>query len=61
MRYTSRTFYEDKRYCFLLIVWLLSLELVGTAHLEAICCQMGIGQQEAMFYRLVLCSLQLYW
>ena len=32
--------------------WLLS-KVVGSAHLETICSQKGIGQQEAMFYMLV--------
>ena len=34
-------------------VTLLLSEVVGPVHLETICSQKGIGQQEAMFYRLV--------
>ena len=43
---------KGQLYCYLSITWLLS-EVVGPAHLETICSQEGIGQQEAMFYRLV--------
>ena len=43
---------QDKRYCFLLIMRLLSPEVVGAAHLETIYSQVGIGQHDAMFYRL---------
>ena len=39
-------------YCYLSVTRLLS-EVVGPAHLETICSQKGIGQQEAMFYGLV--------
>ena len=38
--------------CYLSITQLLS-EVVGPTHLETICGQKGIGQQQAMFYRLV--------
>ena len=33
-------------------LWLLP-EVVAPSHLETICSQKGIGQEEAMFYRLV--------
>ena len=43
---------KGQLYCYLSVTWLLP-EVVGPAHLETICSQKGIGQQEAMFYRLV--------
>ena len=43
---------KGQLYCYLSVTWLLS-KVVGPAHLETICSQKGIGQQEAMFYRLV--------
>ena len=43
---------KDQLYCYLSVTQLLS-EVVGPAHLETICSQKGIGQQETMFYRLV--------
>jgi len=43
----SRSFFH----CYFL-AWFL-FTVVGPAHLETICSQKGIGQQEAMFYRLV--------
>ena len=43
---------KGQLYCYLSVTRLLS-EVVGPAHLETICSQKGIGQQEAMFYRLV--------
>ena len=45
-----KSFLQGQRY--LSITQLLS-EVVGPARLETICSQKGIGQQEAMFYRLV--------
>ena len=43
---------KDQLYCYLSVTWLLS-KVVGPAHLESIRSQKGIGQQEAMFCRLV--------
>ena len=43
---------KGQLYSYMSVTWLLS-EVVGPAHLETICSQKGIGQQEAMFYRLV--------
>ena len=44
-------------YCYLSVTWLLSscsVPVVGPAlHLETTCSQKGIGQQKAMFCRLV--------
>ena len=43
---------KGQLYCYLSVTRLLS-EVVGPAHLETIWSRKGIGQQEAMFYRLV--------
>ena len=43
---------KGQLYCYLSATQLLS-EVAGPAHLETICSQRDIGQQEAMFYRLV--------
>ena len=43
---------KNQLYCYLSVTWLLS-EVVGPAHLETICSQTDIGQQEAMSYKLV--------
>ena len=43
---------KGQLYYYLSVTWLFS-EVVGPTHLETICSQKGIGQQEAMFYRLV--------
>ena len=48
---------KGQLYCYLSVARLLSKVVVGPAHLETICSQNGIGQQEAMFYRLVGASL----
>ena len=43
---------KGQLYCYLSVTRLLS-EVVAPAHLETICSQKCIGQQEAMFYMLV--------
>ena len=43
---------KGQLYCYLSFTQLLS-EVVDPTHLETICSQKGIGQQEAMFCRLV--------
>ena len=43
---------KGQLYCYLSVTRLLS-EVVGPAHLETVCSQKGVRQQEAMFCRLV--------
>ena len=43
---------KGQLYCYFSVTWLLS-KVVGPTHLETICSQKGIEQQDAMFYRLV--------